>query len=257
MINAIIKMLAEEIQVLYNAGGTLEIRKGGMKMSHKKYHRTYEELFLDKLTEQSKSGEKFVGNKSLREALKWDEKRYERIKARLVDNDQIVQGRGRSGSVGLAQTPGTPGLSVFISYCHEDAALKEKLVQHLKPLERLKLIETWHDGCIAAGKEWEPAIKEAIEKADIILLMVSVNFINSSYCFDEELEHALERHDNNKAKVVPIIIRNCLWQRMPFGKLLALPKDGKAVVTWNDLDEAFTSIANGILELSEKILNEK
>ena len=226
-------------------------------MNNKRNRRSYEELFLDKLTKISNSGQMLVGNHTLRKALKWDAKRYERIKAQLVDNNRIAQGRGRGGSVGLAQYPDTSGLSVFISYCHEDADLKEQLVQHLKPLERLKLIETWHDGLIIAGEEWEPSIKEALETADIILLMVSVSFINSSYCFELELERALERHDDNEAKVVPIILRNCLWQRMPFGKLIALPTDGKAVVTWSNLDEALTIVAKGILELAEKILNEK
>lgn len=226
-------------------------------MNNKRNRRSYEELFLDKLMKESNSGKMLVGNNTLREALKWDKKRYDRIKAQLVDNNQIVQGRGRSGSVGLAQTPDATRLSVFISYCHEDTDLKEQLMKHLKSLERLNLIETWHDGLITAGEEWDTKIKEALEAADIILLLVSVDFINSSYCIEVELERALERHYDNKAIVVPIILRNCLWQRMPFGKLLALPNDGKAVVTWSDKDEAFTNVTKGILQLAEKILNEK
>lgn len=226
-------------------------------MNGTKNRRTNKELFLDKLKVKSNSGQKLVGNKALRSALKWDEKRYERVKNQLVGADLVIQGRGRGGSVGLAQEPDTKGLSLFVSYSHVDTALKDQLVHHLKPLERMNLVETWNDEQIEAGKEWEKAISNELNDADIILLLISVDFINSGYCYEIEMENALERHDNGDARVIPIILRNCLWQQMPFGKLQALPSDGKAVVTWGSQDEALTDVAKEILKAAEQILNEK
>ena len=87
-----------------------------------------------------------------------------------------------------------------------------------------------------------------------MLLLVSVDFINSKYCYDIELTKALERHSAKELQIVPVILRACLWHHSPFGGLLALPKDGKAVKTWPDQDEALTSIAASIHELALEIL---
>jgi hypothetical protein len=75
-----------------------------------------------------------------------------------------------------------------------------------------------------------------LEAADIIILMISVDFINSRYCYDVELKRAMERHESGEAKVIPVIARQRIWHHAPFGKLQALPKDAKAVSTWLDRD---------------------
>lgn len=75
---------------------------------------------------------------------------------------------------------------------------------------------------------------------------MSVNFINSTYCYDIEMENAMELHDNREATVVPVMLRSCLWEHTPFSKLQALPQDAKAVTAWADRDEALTNVAAGI-----------
>ena len=126
-------------------------------------------------------------------------------------------------------------------------------MKHLEPLRRQGLIDVWHDRKIKAGEEWERAISKYLQKADVILVLVSVDFINSSYCYDIEMESALERHASQKARVIPVILRNCLWENTPLRKLQALPKDGRAVKTWRDVDEALTSVAEGIRTVAEEL----
>jgi hypothetical protein len=198
--------------------------------------------------------QKLIGNKTLREELGWDETRYKRIRTELLAQSQLIVGRGKGGSVGLASAPGTGGLSLFISYSHEDESLKNELVKHLEPLRRQKLIEAWHDRKVKAGEEWDKEISSNLDKADIILLLVSVDFINSAYCYDIELERALERHDNSEAKVIPVILRTCMWNYTPFAKLLALPKDARAVSLWTDRDEAFLNVAEGVRQVAQELL---
>lgn len=200
--------------------------------------------------------QRLVGNKTLREGLGWDESRYNRTKGQLSDENQIIVGRGKGGSVGLAAAPGSKALRLFVSYSHADEADKIRLLQHLEPLKRLNLIDTWSDRKLKPGDDWEESISRKLEEADIILLLVSIDFITSKYCYDVELERALELHSEKKAVVVPIIIKNCLWQHTPFSKLQALPKDGKAVAAWSDRDEALTSIAEGIRALAEERLKD-
>lgn len=131
---------------------------------------------------------------------------------------------------------------VFFSYCHKDEELRDRLEAHLSMLKRDGVIETWHDRRITAGDEWKGKIDSALEKADVVLLLVSADFLNSYYCFDVELARAMERHEAGEARVIPIILKFCDWHSAPFGKLQAAPKDGKPVVSWTDLDEAFLNV---------------
>lgn len=214
--------------------------------------RSYAEIFIDELTALSDKGASLVGNGKLREHLGWDDDRYDRIKAQLVDEGRVIVGRGQGGSVGLADVPDT-GISVFISYSHADEALKSELLKHLDPLRRIGWVKAWHDRKINPGGDWAKEISDNLQSADLILLLVSVDFINSTYCYDIEMEAAMERHGTGEAEVVPIILRDCLWQHTPFAKLQALPKDGKAVAAWPDRDEALTSVAAGIRQAVEAI----
>jgi hypothetical protein len=168
-----------------------------------------------------------VSNPALREALNWDEQRYARIKAQLVSEGTVIVGRGYGGSVALAGGRDNQALKVFVSYSHIDEELKDAVLRHLKPLERMNLINEWHDRKLLAGDAWGNEINRNLEEADIVLLLVSIDFINSKYCYDVELDRALERHAEGTCRVVPIILRGCLWQHTPFAKLQALPRDGK------------------------------
>jgi len=214
--------------------------------------RSQAQIFLDKLKQLGGSKEP-VGNITLREQLGWNEIKYRRIHGGLIDQQKLIAGRGKGGSVMLASLP-TKGLTVFISYSHVDETFKNDLVKHLDPLRRLGLIETWHDRKIKPGEVWDSSISSNLERAEIILLLVSIDFINSEYCYDTELERALERHDAGEAKVIPVILRACMWQQTPFAKLQSLPKDGQAVALCPDRDAAFVSIAEGIRQVARELL---
>ncbi|HKI07635.1 MAG TPA: M4 family metallopeptidase [Nitrososphaeraceae archaeon] len=113
-------------------------------------------------------------------------------------------------------------------------------------LRRSGLITEWYDRDITAGEEWRKAINENLEKADIILLLVSSDFIASDYCWGKETLRALERHDKQEARVVPIIVRPVDWSGAPFGKLQALPENGKAITLWSNRDSAWVNVTKGI-----------
>ncbi len=212
---------------------------------------------MDHLTALSNGEQRLISNKTLREDLNWDEDRYNRIKSQLIDENAVIVGRGYGGSVGIAKLKGATALTAFISYAHEDEKLKLELDKHLKPLERQNLIETWHDGKISAGSEWNKVISDRMKNADIVLLLISIDFINSYYCYEVELEEALELHDAKRARVIPVILRTCLWNHTPFAKLQALPKDATAVAVWSNRDEAWTNVAGGVRQVAEELLGIK
>ena len=153
-------------------------------------------------------------------------------------------------------------VSIFFSYSRKDEALMRELESHLEPLRLSHLIESWHDGCITPGEEWEPQIKENLQKAQIILLLISVNFISSKYCNTVELTQAIKRHKSGDALVIPLILKPCMWQPIPIGEmtlgeLQALPKDAKPVTSWNDRDEAYTNIAEGLYDKILQVQQER
>jgi len=144
-------------------------------------------------------------------------------------------------------------VKLFISYCHRDEKLREQLDKHLSPLKGQKIIEAWHDRQIRAGDEWANQIDDNLNKADIILLLVSPDFVASPYCSDIELKQAVKRHENGEAIIVPVILEPCDWSWLPFAKFQAFPKDGKAITTWGNQNEAFLDVATGLRKVAQEL----
>src|SRR5436190_22957641 len=130
------------------------------------------------------------------------------------------------------------GLKVFFSYSHRDERLRKELDKHLSPLRRSGLINTWYDRKIMPGVEIDAEVDQHLRTSDLVLLLVSPDFIESDYCYRREMRTALKRHANGTARVIPIILRAVDWKTTPLGKLLGLPTDAKPVTGWQRKDEA-------------------
>ena len=134
---------------------------------------------------------------------------------------------------------------VFFSYSHADEELRNELEKHLAGLLRQRVITTWHDRRIGPGDELHDQIDEQLNAADIVLLLVSADFLASDYCYDVEMARAMERHEGGEARVIPVILRSCDWHGAPFGTLMAVPPDGKPVVKHATLDyNEFMSVSD-------------
>jgi hypothetical protein len=148
----------------------------------------------------------------------------------------------------VPSVPEPPPVEVFYSYAHEDEDLRIALEKHLSLLQRRGLIVAWHDRRISAGDAWGNEIDVHIHTAQIILLLISADFLASDYCYGIEMKIALERHASHDAMVIPIILRPVDWSDASFSHLEALPRDAKPVTTWSNRDEALADIARGIRE---------
>lgn len=144
-------------------------------------------------------------------------------------------------------------IKVFVSYSHKDEDLRDALERHLALLKNEGTISIWYDRKILAGQEFAPAIDANSSDAQIILLLVSSDFLASSYCWGVEMKLAMRLHDSNAAKVIPVIIRACDWHSAPFGRILAVPKDGKPITSWPNMDEAFYDVAKQICSAAEDV----
>lgn len=136
-------------------------------------------------------------------------------------------------------------VKVFISYSHKDIRFKEELVIRLKPLKAQKLIEPWTDNEILPGSLFKKEIVDAIENADVIILLVSPDFLSSDFIMNIELVKALTCIKSGHSCIIPVIIRQCGWEET-FGEFKVLPTDGKAINTWNNEDVAFHDVIMGL-----------
>lgn len=144
---------------------------------------------------------------------------------------------------------------VFCCYAHKDQQWLLELKTHLAPLQREGLITLWDDMDIYPGDEWEKEIHRHLETAQIILLLVSPNFIASDYSYSVEMQQAMRQYEQGQARVIPIILHPVSWKKTPFGKLQALPINAKAITSsyWPHPNEAFYSIVKGIRNVIEAL----
>jgi TIR domain len=149
--------------------------------------------------------------------------------------------------------PPTSDTAVEILYCYarEDEKLRDELAKYLEPLRRSGEITTWHDRKILPGAEWKQEIDTHLDSADIILLLVSPNFMASRYCYTVEMQRALERHQKKDARVIPVILNPVDWQNTPLEVLQALPRDGKPITLWRHRSQAFSNVVEGIHKVIE------
>src|SRR5947209_5925662 len=137
------------------------------------------------------------------------------------------------------QTEPTARVSIFASYAPQDTALQQELKEHLRSLQQQGLISLWADTDSNARTEGEHEVDQHLNTAQIILLLVSPDFLASDYCYDVEMKRALERHERGEARVIPVILRPVHWQEAPLGYLQALPNNAKPVTVWSDREEAW------------------
>jgi len=144
-------------------------------------------------------------------------------------------------------------ITAFLSYSHRDETMRDELEVHLAMLQRQGIIETWHDRRIGAGSDFSGAISERLDASDIVLLLVSPYFLASDYCYDVEMSRAMERHDQGSARVIPVILDPCDWHESPFGKLLAVPKDGRPISKYANMHDGFLEVAKAIREAAREL----
>ncbi|MCC6463309.1 MAG: SUMF1/EgtB/PvdO family nonheme iron enzyme [Saprospiraceae bacterium] len=142
-------------------------------------------------------------------------------------------------------------LKTFIIYSRQDDSYKNDLLKHLTgTLVETGHLEVWQDGEILPGEDWKGKIDKQLETADLFLVLLSIDSLNSDFIKNTELKKALER----KGRIVPILVRSCSWQIHPvFKGLQGLPKNMKPVSSFSERDEAWTEVVGHLHELVETI----
>lgn len=140
-------------------------------------------------------------------------------------------------------------IKVFYCYALEDKILRDELEKHLGALKRTNKIINWHDREILPGIEWAYEIDVRLDSSDLILLLISSDFINSDYCWGEEMRKALAKHKAGMGYVIPVILRPVYWEGTPIEELQILPTEAEPVTNWTNRDRALEDVAKGIRQV--------
>src|SRR5215469_14896114 len=126
----------------------------------------------------------------------------------------------------------SPSIELFYCYARRDQALRDELDRHLAGLYRSGLIASWYDGQIIPGAAWEQEIEAHLSSANVILLLISADFMASDACYSKEMHRAIERHQAGDAQVIPVLLRPVDWTKMPFSHLQMLPTNARSITSW-------------------------
>ncbi|MBQ8825123.1 MAG: toll/interleukin-1 receptor domain-containing protein [Ruminococcus sp.] len=141
-------------------------------------------------------------------------------------------------------------LKIFISYSHKDMKYKKELLSHLESLNLTHNIDVWHDGKILAGDSIDSEVLIQLSKSDIVLLLVSTNFLASCYCINTELQKAIERHNKNECIVVPVILSESIIDNsLSFAGLLRVPEDGKPIQKFKPQNNGYVNAVAKIKQM--------
>ena len=168
-----------------------------------------------------------------------------------IDVMQLLSGLDIEGARAAMTTHDPKAVRLFYSYSSKDEEFKAELETHLSLLKREGKLATWHMKQIVPGTDWDKTIDENLKAADIILLMISSDFLASGYINNVEVKQAMAQHDSGKSHVIPVFVRDCSWTTAPFGKLQGVPK-GKAVKLWPDRDPAWREVSDWIRKIADE-----
>src|SRR5947209_1673807 len=137
----------------------------------------------------------------------------------------------------------TSAIRIVCCSVQKDERLRKELDSHLASLKHSTQITTWYTRKVQPGMEWEREVDARLDTANIILLLISADFIASDYCYGKEVQRAIERHAAAKARVIPVLLRPVDLKGTPLSELQPLPTNRKPVTLWHNRDEAFWQVA--------------
>lgn len=141
-------------------------------------------------------------------------------------------------------------VKAFVSYSHKDLEHLKELRSALAPLVRLQKLQLWDDRDIDAGDEWEKVIFQQLEEADIVICLVSADFVASDFCYKKEFSAALDAHQKGEKTIVPVMLRKTNWQDLPIAKIQGAP--GEWITSATNKDEAWTKVSESLQTATEK-----
>ncbi len=137
-------------------------------------------------------------------------------------------------------------VKLFVSYAEKDRQFSEDFNTHLAVLRRAGQLDNWTNNHIMPGANWDDEIKQQLQESDIVVLLVSADFIASDYINDVIVHNSIEQHKKGEIIIIPVIVRPCDFQSLPISKFQALPRNAKPISRWEDQDEAWAEVIDQV-----------
>jgi serine protease AprX len=169
--------------------------------------------------------------------------------------DLLAAGRAATGTARSVER--VPTVSLFCSYSHRDQKFWKEFNAHLAPMQRAGLIEVWSDLLLEAGQRWEKEIYARLDKADIVLLLVSSNFFQSDFCYSKEFTRALQREADGAARIIPVLVRPVSLKGTVLAEIQALPPEARPISAFGDPHKGWAQVADHLFTIVEKLVEKK
>jgi small GTP-binding protein len=152
----------------------------------------------------------------------WDIKKDEPVEFEIrkllegIAGREEIQKKGEEIKEHYKKKSETMNTKIFLSYASKERDLmkifKSELEDQLAAYSK-SLVEIWTDSEIDLGENWEEKISTAIENSDAALLLVSARFLNSKFILQNELAEFLKRKKESGYKIIPVLVRDCAFQK--------------------------------------------
>lgn len=129
---------------------------------------------------------------------------FSHVVARLTDAISAVADHASRAPTESSKTERN---RVFISYSHADAANLDRILIHLRPVERSGAINLWSDTKIRAGDRWREEIRKALDQARVAVLLISADFLASEFIANNELPPLLVAAEAEGTRIIPVIVK--------------------------------------------------
>lgn len=148
-------------------------------------------------------------------------------------------------------------MNIFIAFATEDRDVRDKLLRQMNLVKDRQGWTIWSAVEIKAGDRWDAEIKQRLFDSNVVILLLSTDFFNSSYILDTELPEIIARHRKGDCQIIPVLARMCHWKDTAFGDyarmgdLQALPSGEKPIMSrmlWDNEDEPYFETVRGIKE---------
>jgi internalin A len=265
-------ILGRRIVIRVNGAGNRRELLGIIREHFERIHTTYEKLPVTEIVPVPGQPAAHVKHDLL---LKYERDEREMIAVEVdrglldVKVKELLDGIDLPGKRRWTMTEGVEGLSgvlvrinsdlsrdrgirVFISYSRKDGTLLDQLRAALVPYERMGKLQIWDDMLTEPGEEWEAQIVANLNRAEIVIVLLSNDFIRSSYCMEVELPRVLQRHEKGDCTMVPIVVRACAYEVLPIGKIQAILPNGKPVVENRNRDRAWLEVTKELDRVIER-----
>ena len=145
----------------------------------------------------------------------------------------------------------------FCSYAHEDAAHLADLEAALAELRQEAIIDQWSDERIETGSDWDSEIKTSLDRAHLVLFIVTPHLLTSDYINRVEIPRALERQKAKRCEIVPILTvkpdDEAAWHASDLAKIQPAPRPGHWISDYSDRKSAYNLVCLRVREACARI----